>query len=248
MKRSSILILLLVISLYSCQKEVITIGTHVSETFYVQNDGASMRVLVEGNTSGKVFIVFVHGGPGAGSYIYDTDYIRNNIGNRYAMVYWDERNAGGSQGGSNGKDLSLAQMTDDLRKVLEVLRARYGQDCSLFLIGHSFGGLLTSSFLVSGDNQAMIKGWIFADGSHNYPLNDSLTWQMLVTNGEQQIALNKNKARWEEIVAYCHAHPGNFSYDESMQLEKYASEAEDYFDVVPHVDLYDADQEKCCKI
>ena len=178
----------------SCQKEVITLGTHVSETFYVENKGASMRVLVEGNTSGKVFIVFVHGGPGAGAYIYDTDYIRNNIGDRYAIVYWDERNAGGSQGGSNGKDLTLGQMTDDLKKVLQVLRARYGQDCSLFLIGHSFGGLLTSSFLVSGDNQAMIKGWIFADGSHNYPLNDSLTWQMLVTNGEQQIALNKNIA------------------------------------------------------
>ncbi len=239
MKRFSILILLLVISLSSCQKEVITIGTHVSETFYVQNNGASMRVLVEGNTSGKVFIVFVHGGPGTGSYFYDTDYIRNNIGNRYAMVYWDERNAGGSQGGSDGKDLSLAQMTDDLRKVLVVLKSRYGQDCSLFLIGHSFGGLLTASFMVSGDNQAMIKGWIFADGSHNYPLNDSLTWQMLLTNGEQQIALNKNKAWWEEIVTYCHDHSGNFSYDESRQLEKYAGEAEGYFDVVAHVDLYE---------
>ena len=195
-----------------------------------------MRVLVEGNTSGKVFIVFVHGGPGAGSYIYDTDYIRANIGNRYAMVYWDERNAGGSQGGSNGKDLTLAQMTDDLKKVLLVIRARYGQDCTLFLTGHSFGGLLTSSFLVSGDNQSMIKGWIFADASHNYPLNDSLTWQMLVTNGGQQIALNKNRARWEEIVNWCHAHPGNFTYGESVQLEDYGGVAEGYFDV-PDVDL-----------
>jgi len=222
----------------SCQKVVITIGTNVSETFYVENGGASMRVLVEGNTSGKVFIVFVPGGPGAGAFIYDTDYIRRTIGDRYAMVYWDERNAGASQGEANGKELTLGQMKDDLKKVLKVIKARYGEDCSLFLTGHSFGGLLTASFMVSGDNQSVIKGWIYADGSHNYPLNDSLTWQMLVTKGQQQIALNKNRSQWEEIVAYCNAHPGNFSYEESKQLETYAGEAETYFDVVPEVDIW----------
>jgi pimeloyl-ACP methyl ester carboxylesterase len=222
----------------SCQKEVITIGTNVSETFYVENSGASMRVLVEGNTSGKVFVVFVHGGPGAGASLYDTDYIRKNIGESYAMVYWDERNAGASQGGANGKYLTLGQMTEDLKKVLQVIKARYGDDCSLFLMGHSFGGLLTASFMVSGNNQSMIKGWIFADGSHNYPLNDSLTREMLITNGEQQIALNKNVPQWEEIVAYCNQHAGNFSYEESKQLEDYAGDAETYFDEVTEVDLW----------
>jgi pimeloyl-ACP methyl ester carboxylesterase len=221
----------------SCQKEEITIGTGVSETFYVENAGASMRVLVEGNTASKVFIVFVHGGPGASAYIYDTDYIRKHVGDNYALVYWDQRNSGASQGASNGKDLTLGQMTDDLKKVLLVIKSRYGQDCSLFLLGHSFGGLLTSSFLVSGDNQAMIKGWIFADASHNYPLNDSLTWQMLVTKGEEQITLNKNRVAWEEIVSYCNSHPAPFSYDESRNLEDYAGDAESYFPQVPEVDI-----------
>jgi pimeloyl-ACP methyl ester carboxylesterase len=221
----------------SCQKEVITIGKDVSETFYVDNDGASMRVLVEGNTSSGVLLLFVHGGPGAGSYIYDTDYIRKNIGGRYAIAYWDERNAGGSQGSSNRKNLTLEQMTDDLKKVIQVIKARYGQDFSIFILGHSFGGLLTSSFMVTGDNQTMVKGWIFADASHNYPLNDSLTRQMLLTTGEQQIALNQNRTQWEEIVAYCNAHTGNFSYEESEQLESYAGEAETYFDEVIEFDI-----------
>ena len=196
-----------------------------------------MRVLVEGNTSSRVFLLFVHGGPGAGAYVYDTDYIRKNIEDHYAVAYWDERNAGGSQGSSDGKYLTLEQMTDDLKKVIQVIKARYGQDCSIFILGHSFGGLLTSSFMVAGNNQSMVKGWIFADASHNYPLNDTLTRQMLLTTGEQQIALNQNRTQWEEIVAYCNAHPGNFSFEESEKLESYAAEAETYFDEVLQFDI-----------
>ncbi len=222
----------------SCQKEMITIGTNVSETFYVENNGASMRVFVEGNTTSKILIIFVPGGPGAGAFFYNTDYIRTNIGNKYALVYWDERNSGASQGSSNGSDLTLAQMTDDLTKVITVLKTRYGQDCDLFLIGHSFGGLLTSSFMIAGNNQSDIRGWIFADGSHNYPLNDTLTRQMLLTTGEQQIALNKNKSNWEEIVAFCKAHTGNFTYDESVKLESYASEAENYIDEITKINSW----------
>jgi pimeloyl-ACP methyl ester carboxylesterase len=247
MKYFLLSVLIPAISVISCQKEIITIGKNVSETFYVDNYGASMRVLVEGNTTGKVFLLFVHGGPGAGGYVYDTDYIRNNIGDHYAVVYWDERNAGGSQGSSNGKYLALEQMTDDLKKVIQVIKARYGQDCSVFILGHSFGGLLTSSFMVTGNNQSMVKGWIFADASHNYPLNDSLTRQMLLTTGEQQIALNKNKAQWEEIVSYCNTHTGNFSYEESEQLESYAGEAESYFDQVIEFDIMELVRQNAVK-
>lgn len=229
--------IVLIISVTSCQKEVITIGENVSETFYVDNSGASMRVLVEGNTSSKVFLIFVHGGPGAGGYIYDTDYIRKNIENSYAMVYWDERNAGGSQGSSNRTHLNLGQMADDLKKVIQVIKARYGESCSIFILGHSYGGLLTSAFMVTGNNQSMVKGWIFADASHNYPLNDTLTRRMLLETGEQQIALNQHTAGWEEIVEYCKTHTGNFSYEESEQLETYAGNAETYFNEVIEFDV-----------
>jgi pimeloyl-ACP methyl ester carboxylesterase len=238
MKNFFLPLMIVLPALLSCQKEIITIGTNVNETFYVQNKGASMRVLVRGNNSGKVFIVFVHGGPGAGAFLYDTDYLAANIGDKYAMVYWDERNAGASQGTTNGNYLTLGQMTDDLKKVLEVLKARYGEDSDLFLLGHSFGGLLTSSFMTSEDNQSMIKGWIYADCSHNYPLNDTLTREMLLSNGQQQIALNNHKEEWEEIVSYCNIHTGNFSYEESHQLETYAGDAETYFEEVPRFDLW----------
>lgn len=224
--------------LTSCQKEIITFGRGVSETFYVDNNKASMRVLVEGNTASKVFLLFVPGGPGTGSFIYETDYIRTYIEDHFAMVYWDERNAGASQGESNSDCLNLDQMTDDLKKVIRVINERYGQNCSIFILGHSFGGLLTSSFMISGDNQNLVKGWIFADASHNYPLNDTLTRQMLLTTGQHEISLNRNIKHWSGIVAYCNEHPGNFSYDESVQLETYAADAENYISNVVRVDLW----------
>jgi len=223
--------------LTSCQKEKITIGTNVSETFYLDNNGASMRLLVEGNTASKTFLIFVHGGPGSSSYFYNTDYISQNIENKYAVVYWDQRNAGGSQGNSNGDHLNLPQMTEDLKKVIQLIKYRYGQNSGIFILGHSFGGLLTASFMTKDDNQSMVKGWIFADGSHNYPLNDTLTRQMLLTVGQQQLALNRNTVNWKIIIGYCNSHTGNFTFEESNQLYAYATDAETYFKKVKKINL-----------
>jgi len=235
--RSIITVVFLLFVLASCQKEKITIGTNVSETFYLDNSEASMRVLVEGNTSSHTFLIFVHGGPGLSSFFYNTDYISQNIENKYAVVYWDQRNAGASQGNSNGDHLNLVQMTDDLKKLIQLIKSRYGQDSGIFILGHSFGGLLTTSFMTTRNNQSMVKGWIFADGSHNYPLNDTLTQQMLLTVGQQQIALNKNVSSWKPIVDYCNNHKGNFTFEESIQLGSYAADAETYFESVEKITL-----------
>ena len=232
------LLLLGFVLLFSgCQKEEITLSENVSEAFYVENAGASMRVLVDGNTASNTFILIVHGGPGASSYFYDTKYISRNIGDKFAVVYWDQRNAGASQGTNNGGNLHLDQMVEDLKKVIEVLKFRYGQQISLFLVGHSFGGLLAIDFVTSSDYQNMIKGLINVDGSHDYPLNDTLTRQMLLDVGQYEVSKKRHADKWQPIINYCIAHQGNFSFEESQQLESYASEAETYIDSVKQVSI-----------
>ena len=228
-------ILLLLLS--GCQKEVITFSTKASDVFYVENAGASMRVLVEGNTASNTFILVIHGGPGAGSFVYNTNYISQNLEDKCAMVYWDQRNAGASQGSFNGSNLHLSQMVDDLTKVIEVLKYRYGQNMSLFLLGHSFGGLVAADFVTRSEDQIMIKGLINVDGSHNYPLNDSLTRQMLLTFGLKQGLYSKKAQKWEKIIQYCLRHTGNFTLEESQQLETYAIKAESYVDSIDKIDL-----------
>jgi len=227
--------LFFVILITGCQKEKISFTDNVSEVFYVDNAGASMRVLVNGNTASKIFILFIHGGPGVSSYFYDTNYINKNLGDKYTMVYWDQRNAGASQGNSNGGNLNLDQMVEDLKKVIGVLKFRYGQDMNLFLLGHSFGGLIAADFITRPDCQKMVKGLIDVDGSHNYPLNDTLTRQMLLSTGLRQVSQKKNVEKWEPVISYCNSHTGNFSLEESQQLEKYSSEAENYIDSIKKV-------------
>jgi pimeloyl-ACP methyl ester carboxylesterase len=227
----------LLLLLPECQKEKITISENVSEAFYVNNAGASMRVLVQGNTASKIFILFIHGGPGVSSYFYDTKYISQHIGDKYATVYWDQRNAGASQGTSNGGNLHLDQMVEDLKKVIEVLKFRYGQDMSLFLLGHSFGGLLAADFITRPGYQNLIKGYIDVDGSHNYPLNDTLTRQALLTEGNYQISQERNINNWVPIINYCTSHKGNFSLEESQQLETYSIQAENYIDSIKHLNV-----------
>ena len=233
MRKAMSLCILLLIS--GCQKEKISFAEKVSDVFYVDNAGASMRVLVNGNTGTSTFILFIHGGPGVSSYFYDTDYIGRYLGDKYAMVYWDQRNAGASQGNSNGGNLNLAQMVEDLKKVIGILKFRYGDNISLFLVAHSFGGLIAADFITRPDCQKMVKGLIDVDGSHNYPLNDTLTRQMLLSTGIRQVSQKKNVEKWEPIIAYCNSHPGNFSLEESQQLEKYSTEAENYIDSIKPV-------------
>lgn len=227
----------LLLLLSGCQKEKITFSENVSEVFYVENAGESMRVQVQGNTASNTFILVIHGGPGVSSYFYDTKYISQNLGDKYAMVYWDQRNAGASQGTNNEKYLHLDQMVEDLKKVIQVLKFRYGQDMSLFLLGHSFGGLIAADFITRPGYQDMIKGFINVDGSHNYPLNDTLTRQSLLAEGNYQTSQKRNIDKWEPIINYCNAHQGNFSLDESQQLETYATQAENYIDSIKHINV-----------
>ena len=60
---------------------------------------------------------------------------------------------------------------------------------------------------------------------------------MLLTVGQQQIALNKNVSSWKPIVDYCNNHKGNFTFEESIQLGSYAADAETYFESVEKITL-----------
>jgi pimeloyl-ACP methyl ester carboxylesterase len=216
--------------LQCCKKDDGKFLTHANEIFWLTNAGADMPVWVKGNTASKVFIVVVHGGPGDGAYGY-SGFQTETLQEHYAMVFWDQRNAGSSAGNSNFNNLSLDQMVDDLEKLIKVLKYRYGNNISVFLYGHSFGGLLGSAFLSKDNYQEDLKGWIEIDGAHNYPLTDSSSRRMLVDTGRSEISKGKNIAKWTEIVEYCESHDPLTSLAISYQIESYAHEAENYVDI-----------------
>jgi len=218
----------LLLFLSACYKEEITINSNANDIFYVKSGLNSSRVCVNGNTASKIFLLFIHGGPGGDGLSYRNNYIINNIETRYASVYYDQRNSGSSQGGHNIEELTLDNMIDDIEKLITVLKQRYGSDIEIYMLAHSFGGLLSSGFMTTNDNQQLLKGWIYADGSHNYYMNDSLTRVRLISSAKEQIALGNNTTKWQEIADYCYAHPDNFNFKESMKYNSLAWKAMSY--------------------
>lgn len=210
----------------SCQKEKISHGIKVQDLFYVENAGAKMAVLVEGNTSSKVIVLLVHGGPGGTAIGFQNDeHISETLETNYAVAYWEQRAAGISQG--NGK-LEFDLYVEDMKKVITVLKHRYGSDCKVFILSHSWGGLIAPGYLTEGDNQNEVKGWINVAGAHNYYMNDSLTRDYLLSFSKEQIAAGNHVAEWKKILNYAESNIPNYDYKMSATYASCAFKAEGY--------------------
>ena len=222
------LLFLFLMGILSCQKEKTTIGVTANDLFYVENDGAKMPVLVAGNTASKVMVLFVHGGPGGSGITLNNDensalYLQKN----YAVAYWDQRGSGTSQG--NGT-LTFDAYVNDMAKVVTVLKHRYGADIKLFIMSHSWGGLIAPGYLTQNNNQSSVKGWINVAGAHNYFMNDSLTRAYLLSFGKDQIAKNIHTADWQKIVDFATPNIPNYDYALSQTYAGCAFSAEGYID------------------
>lgn len=189
--------LLSAILVSACQEDE-PIGASVSDLLWLENKGAQMPILVEGNTASETIILIIHGGPGGTAKVYNETLTEFSepLEERYGVAYWDQRLSGNSRGTFDESDVTVAQMVEDTRLVVDLLRHRYGQGISIFLLGHSWGGYLGTAFLAEGDNQVGINGWIEVDGAHNI--------EKITTDG---VALMKETAQgrggeWIDILDF----------------------------------------------
>jgi proline iminopeptidase len=185
--------------------------------FFLVNKEAKMPVVVRGNRTSDVFLIFVHGGPGGTALQKIGLPVFNQLERSYATVFYDQRSSGSSQGNSPDKYLTLEQFEEDLDKVIELIGAKYNHP-KLFLFGHSWGGCLTAGYLTDEAHQQKIKGWIDCDGAHNNPAGDSLSLKFVTDYAKKQIAINQDKDLWSYALDWYSKNP-NFTSD---QLEHYA--------------------------
>jgi proline iminopeptidase len=214
----------MIYSLSSCNKKDVVYSDHANDLFWISNNGADMPVWVKGNTNSNVILLIIHGGPGDGAYDFSGAETQE-LQKKYAIAFWDQRDAGASAGTNNLNQLNLPSMVNDMEAVMKTLHYRYN-NASLFILAHSFGGLLASACLTKDSNQQLVKGFIDMDGAHNYPLCNSLSRQMLIDTGSSQIGKGVDINRWNEIVNYATANDPLTSYDVSVRLEQYAHSAE----------------------
>ncbi|MEL6699414.1 MAG: alpha/beta hydrolase [Bacteroidota bacterium] len=204
----------------------------VFDQFFLRNGNADLFVEINGNIASKVFFIYLHGGPGGGASSYNSGYFADEMEKDYAMVYLDQRGNGASQGNNTQEDLTIAQNSEDIFTLAQLLQARYGEDISIFLAGHSWGGLTSAHALIFTDIQDILKGWIEMNGAHDFVKNDIEVIKMFQRLGQEEVDQGNNLDFWEPVLERVNEMDTlNISGEESGYLNNKAFEAEGLFDL-----------------
>ena len=174
------------------------------DLFFLQNDGAIMPIRVMGNKQSDRFVIFLHGGPG-GNVVGARDFLAPSfagIEEDVAMVYWDQRCAGASQGNCDNSELSFEAYSEDLDKVILLLEDHYGDNIDVFLMSHSFGGWLATMYLSDRQRHDRISGWIDIDGAFNAPMLFAAAREQILAVGARQVALGNSVDKWQRSAGF----------------------------------------------
>jgi len=184
----------------SCTKEE-DFSDNADLNFFLKSDGAILPIEVNGNTNSKTFVIIIHGGPADDSSIYLTKRygVFEGLYQDYAFVYYDQRCAGLSQGNCDPEQISLAKSTDDLNKVINLIKHKFGDDISVFVHGHSWGSTLSMSYLTTDDFQHNINGAFLSAGPHSLPFLFSSAKQNLIDFSDRMISENILPEKWEAL-------------------------------------------------
>jgi len=212
-------ITLLVLGSSSCSKEDVNIN-ELNETIFVRHKKADMPAYIHGNASEKVFLIILHGGPGGSGLQYRVNAIRTEIEKNNAVVYFDQRGSGSAQGNYSEKEVSIDIMAEDVLALAKVIKAKYGNDSKLFLMGHSWGGALGPATLLK--NQEVFSGWIDVDGSHD-PKGLYDTYKVVFKEiADEQIALGNSIDYWKSILDLA-SNTGAYSLENYYSLNRAAN-------------------------
>ncbi|MEY3241795.1 MAG: hypothetical protein RIR11_3234 [Bacteroidota bacterium] len=202
MKNIVLIIIFLIISL-SCTKEALD---KQGDYFFLRNKGADMPVWVRGNIASNVFIVHLHGGPGGSSITEAQEKAFLGLETDHAMVYWDQRASGASQGNAKPETMTMEQFVEDLNQLVTFIKDKYNNP-KLFLLGHSWGGALGTAYLATSNFQDNFRGWIEMDGAHNFKKGLELSRQWAIDYANNAIANGKDVTYWQDALTWYNANP-----------------------------------------
>ena len=213
------IITLLVLAFSSCSDNDVNLND-LDETIFVRHKKADMPAYIHGNGSEKVFLIILHGGPGEDGLQYRLNTIQSELERNYAVVYFDQRGSGNSQGSYAAKDVTIDLMAEDVLALAKVIKAKYGEDSKLFLMGHSWGGLLGTATILKGQQDFL--GWIYMDGVHD-PKGAYAQYKVtLKAKAEEQIALSHSVDFWQEVIDLIAEVGADFSLSDYYKLNSKA--------------------------
>ena len=211
-------------------------GDGVRKHFFVKtDDGAHLKVLLEGNLDSDVVLLLLHGGPVGSASAYNTGSAAAELESSFAVAYLDQRGQGGSQGGIDTDAYGLQRAGQDVETVVDVLRGRFGQDTDLYLYGHSWGGMLGTLTLLDTDAGDDVTGWIETAGCHDSVQEPHYVISRLEDIGGAERDAGNNTADWDEILEFTGGFDDvepTFDSSDLYTLNQYGYRAENLIDAI----------------
>lgn len=185
--------------------------------FYIENDKALMPVIIDGNNTSDITIVFIHGGPG------NSGVLENELGNfdvleeHYSVVYWDQRSSGLSLG--NPESINNDLITNDLDLLIDVVKELYPKN-KIILMGHSYGTTILCGYLSKPEYRSKIDGLISIDGTDNLHKNweYSTTWYQNQTGNSNYVMDTRSSSKIKEHIDRVYEENGMY-YNNSNTIE-----------------------------
>ena len=221
-----ILFLFLSLSFFgiSCtQSDFLTEGHY----YHLKNKGANLPIWVKGNLESDVFLITIHGGPGASGHEFPLSLGFEYLEEEYAIVYWDQRFASLSQGDPDRSTLSPDQFIEDTHKVVEFIRSQYNNP-KLFLLGHSWGGQLAAGYLGRDNHANLFEGWIDLDGSIYGDLEAQIMKDWILAQVPEKLKeQGVDLEYWQYIIDWYEANPSPPNYS-AFEPYEYANALDGY--------------------
>ncbi|TGE26757.1 alpha/beta fold hydrolase [Hymenobacter metallicola] len=145
------------------QKTVLANGTPAITT----TDGVKLYTKVAGK---GLPCLFVHGGPGAGSYAIEA-MAGKSLEENFQMIYLDQRGSGRSTSAAD-KNYALDRIVQDLEEVRQQLKLE-----KWVLMSHSFGGIIATAY--ASKYPERVQGLVLVNSILNLPASMEST----ATNG-----------------------------------------------------------------
>lgn len=173
---------------------------------YIHRAGADLPVLVRGNLEGGRFVVAIHGGPGNSGLAMGLSPGMRLLEEDFAVVYWDQRFSGMSQGNPSEDTITVADYVADTDAVVAMVQQAYDVE-DLYVYGHSWGGDLALATLVGGRHVGDVDAWVVDGGAHDeaFAIAESRAW--MVATIAQFLEDGVDPAFWAEVLAWYDEHP-----------------------------------------
>jgi proline iminopeptidase len=181
--------------------------------FYVSHKGADMPVWIKGRLDSGVYIFLFNGMGSPGPlyrYFAHADTVFGGLEANYALVYWDQRSSGSSQGSPSPDTMTLEQFTEDAKIMVDIVRARHSIS-SIFIWGGSYGGAVAAQYLADPVRQGEVKGFIDMDGALNMAKAFALSRQKVIEYANARLndpsTSSNDMTYWQQALAFYAANP-----------------------------------------